>query len=82
MKESDIKRVWRSLEIMADNLGERKWMTATEATAFLRVSTKTMTRLIRERVIATQSHPLDRRKKLVRVADVVQLKKQAEILAA
>ena len=82
MKESDIKRVWRSLEIMADNLKEREWMTTTEATAFLRVSTKTMTRLIRERVIATHSHPLDRRKKLVRVADVVQLKKQAEILAA
>ena len=69
-------------QIMGDKLNEREWMTTTEATAFLRVSTKTMTRLIREGVIATHSHPLDRRKKLVRVAEVVQLKRQAEILAA
>ena len=57
-------------------------MTTTEATAYLGVSSKTMTRLIREGVILTHTHPLDRRKKLVRFVDVEQLKKAAELLAA
>ena len=60
----------------------REWMTTTEATAFLGVSTKTMSRLIREGVIATHGHPLDRRKKLVRFADVASLKEAADKVAA
>ena len=64
------------------NVKEREWMTTTEATGFLGVSTKTMTRLIRDGVIATHAHPLDRRKKLVRVAELARLKKVAETLAA
>lgn len=40
----------------------RQWMTTTEATSYLGVSSKTMTRLIREGIIRTEEHPLDRRK--------------------
>jgi excisionase family DNA binding protein len=68
--------------LMADYERARQWMTTTEATNYLGVSSKTMTRLIREGVIETHSHPLDRRKKLVRFADVEQLKKAAERVAA
>ena len=60
----------------------KQWMTTTEATSYLGVSTKTMTRLIREGIITTEEHPLDRRKKLVRLADVIRLKEAAERLAA
>ncbi len=60
----------------------RQWMTTTEATSYLGVSSKTMTRLIREGIISTVEHPLDRRKKLVRLADIIRLKKAAERLAA
>ena len=60
----------------------KKWITTTEATAFLGVSTKTMSRLIREGVIETHGHPLDRRKKLVRFADVASLKEAADKVAA
>jgi excisionase family DNA binding protein len=57
-------------------------MTTTEATAYLGVSSKTMTRLLREGVIETFNHPLDRRKKLLRSADVAKLKEEADRLAA
>ena len=60
----------------------KQWMTTTEATSYLGVSTKTMSRLIREGVIETHGHPLDRRKKLVRFADVVRLKEAADKVAA
>ncbi len=60
----------------------RQWMTTTEATSYLGVSSKTMTRLIREGIISTVEHPLDRRKKRVRLADIIRLKKAAERLAA
>jgi len=60
----------------------KEWMTTTEATNYLGISSKTMTRLIREGMIQTHSHPLDRRKKLVRFADVATLKRAAERLAA
>lgn len=60
----------------------KEWMTTTEATNYLGISSKTMTRLIREGVIQTFNHPLDRRKKLVRFADVAMLKQTAERLAA
>ena len=60
----------------------RQWMTTTEATTYLGVSSKTMTRLIREGIIRTEEHPLDRRKKLVRLADIIRLKEAAERLAA
>ncbi len=46
----------------------KEWMTTSEATNFLRVSTKTMARLIREGVVATYPHPLDRRKKDISLA--------------
>jgi len=61
-------------------LGE--WITTTQATAYLGVSTKTMSRLIRDGVIKTHDHPLDRRKKLVRFADVAEIKAEADKLAA
>ncbi len=60
----------------------RQWMTTTEATAYLGVSTKTMSRLIREGVVETHGHPLDRRKKLVRFVDIARLKEAADKLAA
>lgn len=60
----------------------KEWMTTSKATAFLGISTKTMARLIREGVIRTYPHPLDRRIKLVRIADVDLLKKTADQLAA
>ena len=60
----------------------RQWMTTTEATHFLRISTKTMSRLIRDGIIHTRSHPLDRRKKLVRVVEIQRLRREAEHLAA
>ena len=60
----------------------KQWMTTTEATSYLGVSTKTMTRLIREGIIMTEEHPLDRRKKLVRLTDIIRLKEAAERLAA
>ncbi|MEJ7616609.1 MAG: hypothetical protein WKF30_06495 [Pyrinomonadaceae bacterium] len=60
----------------------KEWMTTSKATAFLGISTKTMARLIREGIISTYSHPLDRRIKLVRIADVDLLKKTADQLAA
>ena len=48
----------------------------------LRISTKTMSRLIREGVVHTRAHPLDRRKKLVRLAEIERLRKEADALAA
>lgn len=59
-----------------------EWVTTTQATAYLGVSTKTMSRLIRDGVIKTHDHPLDRRKKLVRFADVAAIKAEADKLAA
>jgi excisionase family DNA binding protein len=67
---------------MSEAFQAREWMTTTEATVYLGISSKTMTRLIREGVIQTHNHPLDRRKKLVRFADVASLKQAAEQLAA
>ncbi|HEX8720744.1 MAG TPA: helix-turn-helix domain-containing protein [Pyrinomonadaceae bacterium] len=60
----------------------KEWITTTEATAYLGVSTKTMSRLIRDGVIKTHDHPLDRRKKLVRFAEVAELKARVDRLAA
>lgn len=60
----------------------KQWMTTTEATVYLGVSTKTMSRLIREGVIETHAHPLDRRKKLVLFAEVARLKEAADKVAA
>jgi DNA-binding MarR family transcriptional regulator len=57
-------------------------MTTTEATSFLGVSSKTMARLIRDGVVKTHDHPLDRRKKLVRFADITRLKEAADRAAA
>ncbi len=68
--------------MMSEVFPAREWMTTTEATGYLGVSTKTMTRLIREGVIQTHNHPLDRRKKLVKFADVASLKQAAQRLAA
>ena len=62
--------------------GNKEWITTTEARRFLNVSTRTMARLIREGRIQTYSHPLDRRKKLVRRDDIVNLKEEAEKMAA
>jgi excisionase family DNA binding protein len=59
-----------------------EWITTTQATAYLGVSTKTMSRLIRDGVIKTHDHPLDRRKKLVRFADVAAIKAEADKMAA
>ena len=61
---------------------DREFMTTTEATRYLNISTATMARLIREGRINTYLHPLDRRKKLVRSADVYNLKQEADRLAA
>ena len=68
--------------LMREKNEVKQWMTTTEATSYLGVSSKTMTRLIREGIIRTEEHPLDRRKKLVRLADIVRLKQAAERLAA
>jgi len=65
-----------------DNEKARQWMTTTEATGYLGVSSKTMARLIREGVVKTHDHPLDRRKKLVRFADITRLKEAADRAAA
>jgi excisionase family DNA binding protein len=67
---------------MRDAFQAREWMTTTEATVYLGISSKTMTRLIREGVIETHNHPLDRRKKLVKFSDIALLKQTAERLAA
>lgn len=60
----------------------KEWVTTTQATAYLGVSTKTMSRLIRDGVIKTHDHPLDKRKKLVRFAEVAELKARVDKLAA
>ena len=67
---------------MGEGFQMREWITTTEATVYLGISSKTMTRLIREGVIKTHNHPLDRRKKLVKFADIASLKQAAERLAA
>ncbi len=67
---------------MGNGKKAKQWMTTTEATSFLGISSKTMSRLIREGVIKTHDHPLDRRKKLVRYSDVSRLKEAAERAAA
>jgi excisionase family DNA binding protein len=69
-------------EYMSNQNPPKEWITTTQATAYLGVSTKTMSRLIRDGVIKTHDHPLDRRKKLVRFADVAELKAQVDRLAA
>lgn len=71
-----------SMNLMSDAGGAKQWVTTTEATAYLGVSSRTMTKLIREGVIKTHNHPLDRRKKLVRFVDVQRLKNAADRLAA
>lgn len=60
----------------------KEWITTTQATAYLGVSSKTMSRLIRDEVVKTYDHPLDRRKKLLRFADVAALKAEVDKLAA
>lgn len=60
----------------------KEWVTTTQATAYLGVSSKTMSRLIRDGVVKTYDHPLDRRKKLVRFADLAALKAEVDRLAA
>jgi excisionase family DNA binding protein len=60
----------------------KEWITTTQATAYLGVSSKTMSRLIRDGIIKTHDHPLDRRKKLVRLSDLSALKAEADRLAA
>ena len=67
---------------MANGKNAREWMTTTEATSYLGVSSKTMARLIRDGVVKTHNHPLDRRKKLVRFADITRLKEAADRAAA
>jgi excisionase family DNA binding protein len=67
---------------MTEQHHPKEWVTTTEATAYLGVSTKTMSRLIRDGVIKTHDHPLDRRKKLVRFADIFELKAKVDRLAA
>ena len=67
---------------MSEQYPPKEWITTTQATAYLGVSTKTMSRLIRDGVIKTYDHPLDRRKKLVRFADVAKLKARVDKLAA
>ena len=67
---------------MSEAFKAREWMTTTEATVYLGISSKTMTRLIRDGVIQTHNHPLDRRKKLVKFADINSLKQAAERVAA
>lgn len=67
---------------MSEQHSPKEWITTTQATAYLGVSTKTMSRLIRDGVIKTHDHPLDRRKKLVRFADIADLKAQVDRLAA
>lgn len=67
---------------MKDFRETKEWMTTSEATAFLHISTKTMARLIKEGVVHTYAHPLDRRKKLVRLIEIARLKEVADRLAA
>lgn len=73
---------WRSRYHMRDTVQAKKWMTTTEATSYLGVSSKTMARLIRDGVIRTHNHPLDRRKKLVRFIAIARLKEAADRVAA
>jgi DNA-binding MarR family transcriptional regulator len=72
----------RTLYSMGNGKKAKQWMTTTEATSFLGISSKTMSRLIREGVVKTHDHPLDRRKKLVRYSDITRLKEAAERAAA
>lgn len=65
-----------------EKMGEKEWMLTTDATLYLGISSRTMSRLIREGVIKTYPHPLDRRKKLVRAADITRLKEEADSMAA
>jgi excisionase family DNA binding protein len=67
---------------MDDGKKARQWMTTTEATSYLGVSSKTMARLIRDGIVKTHDHPLDRRKKLVRFSDITRLKAEADRAAA
>ncbi len=67
---------------MGNGKKAKEWMTTTEATGYLGISSKTMSRLIREGTVKTHDHPLDRRKKLVRYADITRLKEAAERTAA
>jgi excisionase family DNA binding protein len=60
----------------------KEWITTTQATAYLGVSSKTMSRLIRDGIVKTYDHPLDRRKKLLRFADLAALKAEVDKLAA
>ncbi len=67
---------------MDDGKKARQWMTTTEATSYLGVSSKTMARLIRDGIVKTHDHPLDRRKKLVRFSDITRLKAAADRASA
>ena len=67
---------------MSEQHNLKEWITTTQATAYLGVSSKTMSRLIRDGVVKTYDHPLDKRKKLVRFADMAELKAQVDRLAA
>jgi len=67
---------------MGNGKKSRQWMTTTEATEFLGVSSKTMARLIKDGVVKTHDHPLDRRKKLVSFSDITRLKEAADRAAA
>jgi DNA-binding MarR family transcriptional regulator len=67
---------------MSEQQPLREWITTTQATAYLGVSSKTMSRLIRDGVIKTHDHPLDKRKKLVRFTDIAHLKAEVDKLAA
>jgi hypothetical protein len=67
---------------MTETFENKEWVTTTAATTYLGISTSTMARLIRSGALKTHPHPLDRRKKLVKVADVVALKEEADRVAA
>lgn len=79
-----IVRRTRGFKCMGEEKIELKqeWVTTTQATAFLKVSSKTMSRLIREGAVETIDHPLDRRKKMVRTSDLIKLKDAVEKIAA
>lgn len=56
---------------------EKKRMTMTEAAAYLGISTATISRIVKRGEISYSVDPLDRRRKLVLVADVKRLKEQS-----
>jgi hypothetical protein len=67
----------RAMERTANLLGGDEYMSTTQARKLLNVSPAKMARLIAEGVLTYYIHPLDKRKKLVKMQEVQALKERA-----